>query len=70
MIELCKTFKSYRTDFIEIIVENIVNFDTELVAGDEWVHKPFPNDSTILEMRDMTDSSKNELAHKLDTLLS
>lgn len=67
MIELCKTFKSFRTDFLEIVVENLANFDTELVAGDEWVHKPFPNDQSILLMRD---SSKNELAHKLDVLLS
>ena len=34
MIELCKNFKSYRTDLLEIIVENLANFDTEIIAAD------------------------------------
>ena len=38
------------------------------MAGDEWVHKPFANDQNIIEIRES--SSKNELAHKLDILLS
>jgi hypothetical protein len=42
MLELCSQFKDYRMDFLEIIIENFVNFDTELVLADEWVHKPFP----------------------------
>lgn len=29
-------------DFLEIIIEHFVNFDTELILADEWVHKPFP----------------------------
>jgi hypothetical protein len=42
MVYLCKTFLKYRTDFLEIIIENLVNFDTEVTLGDEWVHVPFP----------------------------
>jgi hypothetical protein len=67
MIQLARSIKNYRTDFLEIIVENLANFDTELVLGDEWVHKPFPNDKQVLEMRGKT---TNELASKFDALLS
>lgn len=42
MLTLCAQFKDYRMDFLEIIIENLVNFDTELVLADEWVHRPFP----------------------------
>lgn len=42
MLRLCRELKDYRMDFLEIIIENLVNFDTELVLADEWVHKPFP----------------------------
>lgn len=42
MIQLCNRFKDYRMDFLEIIIEHFVNFDTELILADEWVHKPFP----------------------------
>jgi hypothetical protein len=42
MIKLCEQFQDYRMDFLEIIIENFVNFDTELILADEWVHKPFP----------------------------
>lgn len=68
LIELCKSFRTYRTDLLEIIVENLANFDTEVVAADQWVHKPFPNDQKIIELRES--SSQNELSNKLDILLS
>lgn len=42
MLQLCGQFKDYRMDFLEIIIENLVNFDTELVLADDWVHRPFP----------------------------
>ncbi len=42
MLHLCSQFKDYRMDFLEIVIENFVHFDTELVLADEWVHKPFP----------------------------
>lgn len=34
MIKLCKKFMAYRMDFLEIIIENLVNFDTEIISGD------------------------------------
>lgn len=46
-------------------MENLVLFDTELVGGDQWVHRPFPQDSSILAVREQ----QNELAFKLDSLL-
>lgn len=42
MLQLCSQFREYRMDFLEIVIENLVNFDTELVLADEWVHRPFP----------------------------
>lgn len=42
MFKLCQHFRDYRMDFLEIIIENFVNFDTEVILADDWVHKPFP----------------------------
>lgn len=39
---LSKQYENYRTDLLEIVIENLVHFDTELVLADEWVHRPFP----------------------------
>ena len=67
LLELAKKFKSFRVDFLEIIFENMVKFDTEIVGGDEWVHKPFPLDQKLVELRKT--SGNNELAVKLDRLM-
>lgn len=67
LIELCREFKGFRADFLEIVVENLAKIDTEVVGGDEWVHKPFPSDLQICELREKIGSK--ELAVKLDSLL-
>lgn len=38
------------------------------MAADLWVHKPFPQDQSILDLRHS--APNNETAHKLDVLLS
>ena len=42
MLQLCAQFSDYRMDFLEIVIESLVHFDTELVLADDWVHRPFP----------------------------
>lgn len=32
-----------RTDMLEMVVESLVKFDTEVVFGDQWVHQPYPD---------------------------
>ena len=37
-----------RTDMLEMVVESLVKFDTEVVGGDQWVHQPYPDVSLPL----------------------
>lgn len=67
LLQLAISFPHFRTDFLEIIVENLAKIDTEVLSGDDWVHRPFPNDQKLLDLREC--SGRNELALKLDALL-
>lgn len=51
LLDLAKHFPKHRTDLLEIAIENLVKFDTEILTGDDQVHRPFPNDQKILEGR-------------------
>lgn len=67
LLTLCRTFKKYRADLLETIVESLVKFDTEVVLGDEEVHCPFPSDRKCVDLRKQ--AANNELALKLDILM-
>lgn len=67
MLQICKSLPHLRTDCLEIIIENMTKFDTEIISGDDLVHRPFPNDQKILEIRKT--SNRNDLSQKLDALL-
>jgi len=34
VLDLGEQFKDYRTDLLEIIIENLASFDTEVLVGD------------------------------------
>ena len=42
LVKLSEEYPGFRTDCLEMMVESLAQFDTEVVAGDEWVHRPFP----------------------------
>ena len=42
LIIFCKTFPKHRFDLLEIIIENLASFDTELLIGDNYTNKHFP----------------------------
>lgn len=42
LILFCKAFPKHRFEILEIIIENLAYFDTELLIGDTYSNRHFP----------------------------
>ena len=47
-MKLGRAVPERRTDMLEMVVESLVKFDTEVVGGDQWVHQPYPDVTATL----------------------
>ena len=48
LMKLGRAVPERRTDMLEMVVESLVKFDTEVVGGDQWVHQPYPDVTAAL----------------------
>lgn len=50
MFELADKIPKHRIDFLEIVIENLAYFDTEMILGEEFINDFEPEDNKILKL--------------------
>lgn len=66
LLKLTENIPQHRFDILEIIIENLAYFDTEMRLGEEFARAFEPEDYKILALQ----SECGDLEHKFDQILS
>jgi hypothetical protein len=51
LIRFCKAYPRFRFEILEIIIENLAYFDTELLLGENFSNKHFPEVLFVANLR-------------------